>query len=897
MITWTETAKTELERHVAAVRTRMISVGADADEVAADLERHVESELIEAKIRVATPDDVRRVLQRMGAVEAGLLESRDVDSKRGDEPKPWFNGFVTGCCFVFGVVLPLVTLVFEVSTRLCSSELFDPIPTIGHVLMILIVPLANWLALRNARLRYNQRALAPAPRWLGMLNGAAVVVAAIYALLLAMITPFAVIGIILYGLGLLPLAPLLSLITALICRARLRRQEGNARVALPGWKQGAGLALLLMLGLESQSILTELGMRLTRSENPASVQRGLAFLRSVGSEERLLQHCYPRNNAAMDLVSFVFRLGQDTTEVSRWNAQAQPGDARTLYYRVTGRPFNQAPVPTAGFEFGGRRRMSDDWVWDADTGGEVVGQRIKNLALAESRIDGTLNADALTSYVEWTMVFKNTARSAQEARAQIMLPPGGVVSRLTLWVNGEEREAAFAGRAQVREAYKQVVVVQRRDPVLVTTKGPDRVLVQCFPVPAGGEMKIRIGVTAPLAVPSADMGVGALLRLPMIIEQNFGVVPELVHNVWLESPSRFALESTDIRVEQEKSGQWAAHGALRLRPGETLPLVAMMRSPERRDAWAVHPQMPGKVFFQSLRETQPIRRRGIVVVVDGSKMIGPMAAEIADVLAAQEGSTSITLILASDAVMICPDREPVAVARWLRQQRFEGGQDNLEALTVAWDVATDGEDVLWVHGPQPCGWQSSEALLQRETRRPGRVGVREFSVIHGGNVVLEKLEGFPRVSAAPRLGSVREDLQVELRRLLTGESWVLVRSIESAVSSSLAAVDHQEKGAHIARLWAAEEVQRLLEQSPAKRAAAVELAAKFQLVTSVSGAVVLETKQQFDAAGLAAIDPSTAPTIPEPTTVALIMGGAAAVFVIWRRRDRIVRHKRSAQAK
>jgi hypothetical protein len=71
-----------------------------------------------------------------------------------------------------------------------------------------------------------------------------------------------------------------------------------------------------------------------------------------------------------------------------------------------------------------------------------------------------------------------------------------------LWVNGEEREAAFAGRSQTREAYQKVAIQQRRDPVLVTTAGPDRVQMQCFPVPPnGGLMKIRIGITAPKHVP------------------------------------------------------------------------------------------------------------------------------------------------------------------------------------------------------------------------------------------------------------------------------------------------------------------------------------------------------------------------------------------------------------
>ncbi len=95
--------------------------------------------------------------------------------------------------------------------------------------------------------------------------------------------------------------------------------------------------------------------------------------------------------------------------------------------------------------------------------------------------------------------------SQREARAQVLLPPGGVVSRVTLWVNGEPREAAFAGRGEVRAAYQQVAVQQRRDPVLVTMSGPDRVLVQCFPIqPNGGTMKIRLGITVPLLIESTS---------------------------------------------------------------------------------------------------------------------------------------------------------------------------------------------------------------------------------------------------------------------------------------------------------------------------------------------------------------------------------------------------------
>src|SRR5262252_7000064 len=98
-----------------------------------------------------------------------------------------------------------------------------------------------------------------------------------------------------------------------------------------------------------------------------------------------------------------------------------------------------------------------------------------------------------------TIEFRNAGVMAREARLEIALPPGGVVSRATLWVNGEEKDGAYGGRAEVRAAYQKVAVVQRRDPLLVTTRGADRVLAQAFPVGRnGGTIKFKIGITAPL---------------------------------------------------------------------------------------------------------------------------------------------------------------------------------------------------------------------------------------------------------------------------------------------------------------------------------------------------------------------------------------------------------------
>jgi hypothetical protein len=85
---------------------------------------------------------------------------------------------------------------------------------------------------------------------------------------------------------------------------------------------------------------------------------------------------------------------------------------------------------------------------------------------------------------------------------------------------------------------------------------------------------------------------------------------------------------------------------------------------------------------------------------------------------------------------------------------------------------------------------------------------------------------------------------------------------------------------HVVRLWAFEQVQQLIRRR--HTAVAVELAGLYQLVTPVSGAVVLETKQQFQQAGLNPVDASTVPSVPEPGTW-LLLAVALVGFCLYRK--------------
>jgi len=79
---------------------------------------------------------------------------------------------------------------------------------------------------------------------------------------------------------------------------------------------------------------------------------------------------------------------------------------------------------------------------------------------------------------------------------------------------------------------------------------------------------------------------------------------------------------------------------------------------------------------------------------------------------------------------------------------------------------------------------------------------------------------------------------------------------------------------HIERLWAAHKVDAL--RASKRVSEAIQLASNQQLVTPVTGAVVLETIEQYKEMGLTPVPVDTVPGIPEPSTMLLMLLG---VFV------------------
>ncbi len=743
-----------------------------------------------------------------------------------------------------GVLLPIVSIIFESITGICGAVFFDPLPTHFHTAMFATIPLANLRII--LALRRGEASLPPRWAWLHTIS---VGVGILYSLVFLPIAPLSLIAIAFVGIGFMGLAPMFAVCSALLARKAMKK-FGPARA--PSVWHGLGLALAVFVVIDMPATITRVGMHMAAYEAADTRLRGIQWLRVVGNEDVMLRLCYQKRGLAAGLIGSVLE----------YSHPIDPESARAIFYQVTGEPFNNRPAPA--------RRGLRDWerAFDPDVGGEAVGQRASDVTLRASRIDGSVDAHAALGYLEWTMEFHNGSPVPQEGRAKVTLPPGAVVSRATLWINGEEREAAFGGRAQVRQAYQKVVAT-KRDPLLVTTAGTDQVLVQLFPIPAGGDMKIRIGITAPMT-PGPT---GPQLLLPSFNERNFELSQTLRHAAWIESKT--PLKGGDgMRAEAGPGGLSALRGMLaEPAPGQPRHAIAAPGMTPAALAWTEDKQgADGTIIVQTRSEAPVTAPRRVAVVIDGSAAMRPLKEQLAAALTPFPKNLDTALVFAGDET---PTLHPYdhndspGMLRHLQGLDFTGGRDNGAALAAAWDWASQvpGSAIVWIHGPQPIASVDQDGLLQRLERRARGVRLYDVTAVDGPNLIAQKLDEVARVARVPRHAGLTQDLRALFAQWQPGATQIVTSREQRTASAPSDAV---KTSAHLARLWAADEVAALSADT-GKQGQAVALAVQYQLVTPVSGAVVLETREQYQDAGLEPVPPGSVPTIPEPETWMLLI--------------------------
>jgi hypothetical protein len=851
---WTTQAEQRLAEYLRERTAREGLAGEEAAELKQDLRSHI---FEEAERTDSAAIGLLQLENILGRLDAGYRPLPACD-KAAVRKNGWFGRAAAWTC---GVVMPAAVLVFEMISSFCGSVFFDPAPMWWHAAWIAMVPTVNaWLLLGGSRGGEKTK---------GAAAGFVLVTALFYGLLFAPLIPLSVIALLAIGMGLLSLTPIFAAITTWRIGRAARRESANPAGFRSGWRTGVLAGLAVLATLEGPALWTRVNLSKALAggeESAAAIFR----LRAWHSERVLLKACYEGNRGT-----------QMSTDISGWmlmglripaemmgNGNVPTLDSekvREVFFRVTGKPFNSLKPPgtSRGGGLLGRSDPLEEVEFDDHLGGDDVAVRLKHLDLAESRFDGHVDSVSQIGYGEWTMVFKNGSRNAKEARCQVKLPRDGRVSRLTLWVNGEPREAAFSTVSKVKAAYKSVAVVQRRDPVLVNVCGPDTVMVQCFPVPAHGEMKIRLGVTAPLD--------GRRWELPRIVERNFGMTGELEHALWFQGDSGFALCGTGKSPESHRDGDGHSLAATLAGHSVASPGIALVVDPlpDEPVVWCEDRfAEPGERFL--IRETVSTKRQPSgrpVVVIDGSASLAAARKWIIQAIGSVPPG-ELDLLLADD-------RSRQVTLEELKSHRFSGGRDNEAALREAIRNAKEsGGPIIWIHGPQGVGLSQSEALVQLLERGTVRPVIYEVEAEAGPNRLAEAIYRTGCLRRGPGLVKPAEDLarfltDLRAERNETSWNWKRVTSFESPPGRKV--------WDQLARSWAAavvEDPAALMTDS-----ARAELAARYQMVTPFSGAVVLETQQQYDEHGLAPADGDATPripNIPEPSTSLLLLLTAAA---------------------
>lgn len=864
----------KLRAHVRNVEQALERAGVEA------LARHgilrdLEGQIAEMRAEEGLSDDA--ILAGLDAPEAfveACAGKADSAAGRAAAPEPAVPVHSPdsrgGTAYVIVAIIATAAILVEMLTQICASEAFNPIPTCVHLALLLLTP----VFIIVTRLSLTDGAAAARIGRLYFMNGFLVAIGLYYAPLFVPLIPVALVAVFFLGLGLLPLAPVMVLITAVCQGMQLRRQAKNLgrRGLSLRWLAGFAATALILAGWHYYEFSLREAMRMAALSDMEKREAGLNRLRLLRGEGYVLAHCFGRASAAN----------------------------RVTYYLLTGR------------DYGKEKRSSWYFVVDRSRGdargGSAVGETGKVLSLRSAVYDVSVsgsddggNAGPGVAYAEVTLEFANSGPYQEEARCQIILPPGGVASRLTLWIDGEEREAAFGKRSVAREAYTKVVS-RRLDPALLTTAGPDRVLLQCFPVMPGQTMRVKAGFSLPLS-PEGDR---AHMRLPHFAERNFDLDLGKGVSVWVESDAPLSNNGI-LRREAGNGGATAGHSEKRkvhaVRGYAEFDELAKIRiGLPLPDAPATfRAELAGIAATSELVLDDPLPERLLAVVLDTSRQCeglwkpgGSGAVSWENALKGIPDGCRVALFAGEAAVPPLAPEE--AARRWpeaLSRIAYTGADGQMSNLEKAWDLC-DGERnaaVVWLHGSMPVDIADTSGLTQRLRRSPsgdGGPAVFSLQVLPGANRLLEKLDGTEGLARLTY--GFDESVGERVANLFENALFPLFAQKRYTFTMRDGA-DWEGAGyGHAVRLAVARETERRLAGvggGPAGERIRdiVAAALRLRLVTRATGAVVLENAQQYRESSLdPAADADTVPTIPEPEEWAMLAIVALSAVILHRRR-------------
>jgi hypothetical protein len=727
---------------------------------------------------------------------------------------------------LFGILAPAAAIYSSAALNfegIWHLLLRQPVETLVESTLVLSLPLANyftWKAICKKDSRHPIRT--------GLINGTAtgtsLIAAGISLAALALGYPMLDSANIAHPLFFAAIASISLLAggTSIFLADKMRRakETRGARIRTIIYSVlGALLSLAAVAGSEAMNTYIRFAEQMATADSGAGRLPWLTSLRNLNPEKDLRMEIADPRSAGL---AGLFIKFDDAT-------------AKQLYFTVTGMPYKHSETADLAMQ-------SDDYLHR-----HVVGSPVSGLSLTRSQLSGTLSADSLSSTFDWTFVFKNKTFGQQEARAEIALPPGSVASGLTLWIDGEPRKAAFGATDRVQAAYKWIVV-NHRDPALVTDLGRGRVLLQCYPVPAQGELKVKLRITAPLKLEDATT---AAVNLPRFVDSNFAISGD--NSIRLRSNRALETNLENVRSIKGVNGDNIIAGSMKESSLSNSSLAVRVTRPSVFGAIAaIDPLSKDKSYMiETVKEVPARIPNHLVVVLDGSVSINKHKNEIINALSTVPSSVSASLVFASDAQSSQVDSLPLAEAlKKLAEPtlRLSGGQDNLQALIKGAEEAGDVNNgaVLWIHGPQP-GFNQEMYIMTPFASKPA---FYDLDIDNGSTNMNDFLKNHREIGPfqpVARTSTVEKDLKHMLAKWQPGGKDYDI-SFSRAKSIPAGTTLAKEQAGELSSLWALGETNKLISQN--KTADAAEVAVRYGLVTPVTGATVLESKSDYQKFGL-----------------------------------------------
>jgi hypothetical protein len=417
-------------------------------------------------------------------------------------------------------------------------------------------------------------------------------------------------------------------------------------------------------------------------------------------------------------------------------------------------------------------------------------------------------------------------------------------------------------------------------------------MLQCFPVPANGTMKVKVGMSAPMLIRDDK----AYLWLPRIAQSNFEIEDGLEHLVWAESPAPLEADLEELK-DVGTEDVFALKGAIASAVLDNAWAGAlMMQAPHlstRRFQATLGDTRAEMILSSEVTASTP--PDDVWIVVDTSASMAEAEVNWNDFVHAFPEHVSLHAIAAQADVPQWEGDDRAALVRWIEDLKFRGAGDPIPALTGAWleAVPKDGW-VIWIHGPLPFDVSSNASLEQALNRRPpgAQSGIYHVAAVAGPNRVVENFGWMGGLRAVSLVGGV----QANLERLATaGLVEEVQRSFRLLDLEAPPVVDAEEASEHVVRLAVNDAIaQELAMGNDTASNELIQLAAAHRLVTPVSGAVVLEQRQQYERHGLNPnANRNAIAAIPEPEEWALIIIAVASCLfaaVLHRRRGSIEAH-------